>query len=277
MERTLSGGIPVTGSFKNNHILIMTIKKNRLNESQSTVKAAKKGVQTTGHSQTNGTHDKFLKPSEVQGGRETTDSNEWREARNASMKGHVTNQGGSSSNSTSTSATPTKKGKQSSAHVSSSSKSSKPKPTLESIKRKAKPKPDAIDLYYRSPEYKARVEKSKVKAEYAEKNDAGGNSYVSLVDMISSDKVEAETQNDPRMAKIAKQYNVPIELLRDVDGDGDIDADDARLISQQQPSNPRQSLATPQQSTEQSSGDEAMPQPDIFTQGADMARSYFNG
>ena len=265
----------------------MAINKNRHQESLSTVKAAKKGTQTLGKSSSTKA-DKFLSEEQVQGGRETTDKNEWREARNASMKGSVTNpNGGNSSkskettNANSSSTSSTSNNKEQSAPVA------KAKPTLKQIKKRVKPQPSIEDLIRRTPEYKYSVEKAKIKSEHARSLGGSDGASITLMDILVTEKAEEMTLSDSRLKKIAKQYGVDIDDVFDTNRDGVINETDISIIANNQQSNPRQQLATssvaPQeveQETEVTSEPEqqpeqSQPQTDIFDDVAGMARSYF--
>ena len=266
----------------------MAINKNRHDETKSTVKAAKKGVQTTGHSSSNGKHDKFMSPEQVQGGRETTDKKEVKEAKNASMLGHVVQQGGSgSSKSKDTTSTKSSSTSSTSNSKDQSAPVAKAKPTLKQIKKRVKPQPSIEDLIRRTPEYKFSVEKAKLTAEHARSLGGSDGASITLMDMIVSEKAEEMTLSDSRLKKLAKQYGVDIDDVTDVNKDGVINETDIAVIANNKQANPREALSTssvPPQEIEQEpemspepeqQPEQSQPQTDIFDDVAGMARSYF--
>jgi hypothetical protein len=209
------------------------IKRNRHKEEQSTIKAAKSGVATTGHSQTNGKHDKFLKPEAVAGGRETTDKNEYREARNAAIIGHPSQKSGASKKSSSdTSASSSTSSKKTLAPVKKKEQSSKP--SLNAVKKKAKTAPPSFrDWWLKQPINKAKAEMAHLENEHLDDGEPH-SPFTTLGDLVGADVAHQKTLADPRLKEIAKRHGVSLSELTDVDGDGDIDVDDVQLISQQQ-------------------------------------------
>lgn len=266
----------------------MAINRNRHKEEQSTISAAKKGTQTLGKSSSNGKHDKFMSPEQVQGGRETTDKKEVKEAKNASMMGHIVQQGGSSSKSKDTSSSSSSTSSTTSNSSSTNAKKeSKSKPTLAQVKKKVKPTPSSTELWRKTDFYKYASAKSELRSQIAKQHGASDSPSINLRDMIIGGTAEREMLSDSRLKRLANQYGVDIDDVTDVNRDGVINETDIAVIANNKQSNPREALSTgsvPQQEqvspaneVEQPQPEQTHSQPDIFTQGADMARSYFNG
>ena len=201
------GAFPKAGSFikQQNKLLLlfMAINKNRHDESKSTIKAAKQGVKTLGTPQRS-KHDKSATPEQVQGGRETTDKNEWREARNVAMKGHVTNPGGNrkTSKNTKTAATSSSSATKPSAPVVKKKQSSKP--TLEQVKKAAKPKPSITEIWSNLPQFKEKREQAAKHAREIERKRGYPQDHVGLVDLING----AGVRSDERTG-LKQQQQVP--------------------------------------------------------------------